>query len=356
LIEVSFLTRITFDTLPPQELRMTLVSMMRATKARGARLRAALLAALTSQAVAHAQTPAGVPDLVVFDARVVTVDKAFSIAQAFAVKDGRFVAVGDDEAVLALAGPTTRKIDLRGATVLPGFNDTHVHQLTQGQILSVAVDLTNIHSITEIQKALFARVAESKPGEWIQGTRGWWEYELAENRVPDRFDLDKVSPNNPVVIPGPHYVVANTFALKVAGITRDTLDPEGGEIRKDPKTGEPTGVLFDNASRPVSKLLPRPSKAQAVEGLLKAMALDNANGLTSIGEPSGSTEEFALYKDLYEKGQLTTRVDFAFNIDPEDPIDKVRAQLAALGHPDTKSGRGCCAPTRSARPVWTAPS
>jgi predicted amidohydrolase YtcJ len=319
---------------------MTLVSTTRATRARGARLSAAVVAALASAAVAHAQTPAGAPDLVVFDARVVTIDKAFSIAHAFAVKDGRFVAVGDDTPVLALAGPTTRKIDLRGATVLPGFNDTHVHQLTQGQILSVAVDLTNIHSIAEIQKALVARAAQSKPGEWIQGTRGWWEYELAENRIPDRFDLDKVSPNNPVVIPGPHYAVANSLALKLARITKDTPDPAGGEIRKDPKTGEPTGVLFDNASRPVTKLLPRPTKAQAAEGLLKAMVLDNANGLTSIGEPSGSMEELALYKDLYEKGQLTTRVDFAFNIDPEDPIDKVQAELAALGPPGHQVGEG----------------
>jgi predicted amidohydrolase YtcJ len=142
------------------------------------------------------------------------------------------------------------------------------------------------------------------------------------------------------VIPGPHYAVANSLALKLAGITKDTPDPEGGEIRKDPKTGDPTGVLFDNANRPVSKLLPRPTKAQAVEGLLKAMALDNANGLTSISEPSGSAEELALYKNLYEKGQLTTQVDFAFNIDPEDPIDKVQAQLAALGPPGHQVGEG----------------
>ena len=295
----------------------------------------AVAAGLVSAGSALAQGAAGAPDLLISHATLVTVDGKVSIAHAAAIRGGRFVKVGTDKAVLAGAGARTKKVDLHGQTVLPGFDDSHVHQLTQGEGLSTEVDLTNIHSIADIQKAIAARVARSKPGEWISGTRGWWEYELSDGRIPTRYDLDKVSPDNPVTIPGPHYAVANSLALKLAGITKDSKDPQGGEIRKDPKTGEPTGILFDNASRPVGRLVPRPTKAQKMEGLKRAIALDNSNGLTSIGEPSGSMEDMALYKELYDAGGLTTRVDFAFNVDPAIPLDQAEAQIKALGPPNS---------------------
>lgn len=307
--------------------------MRGASSVSAAGLALAMAAGVAMAAEGEAMAAAGPPDLIIYDAKIVTVDGKFSIAQAAAVKGGRFVRVGTNQAVLATAGPNTRKIDLHGKTVLPGFNDTHVHQLTSGGGLATEVDLTNIHSIAEIQKAIAARVATAKPGEWISGTRGWWEYELAEKRIPTRYDLDKVAPNNPVTIPGPHYSVANSMALTLAGITKDTPDPQGGEIRKDPTTGEPTGVLFDNAGRPVARLVPRPTPAQRKAGVLKTIALDNSNGLTSIGEPAGSLDDMAFYKELYDESALTTRVDFAFSIDPAIPLDQAEAQIKALGPP-----------------------
>jgi predicted amidohydrolase YtcJ len=278
-------------------------------------------------------------DLIIRDAHIVTVDPGFSTATALAIQNGRFIAVGSDSEVLKTKGPGTRVVDLHGQTVLPGFNDTHVH-LTSGKNLEIQVDLTNIHSIAEIQQAIAARVQHSQPGEWVIGTRGWWEYDLAEGRLPTRFDLDKVAPNNPVAIPGPHYTIANSLALKLAGVTRDTKDPQGGQVWKDPKTGEPTGLLMDNAGRFVSRFYPKPTHEQQIAGLRRVLQLVNSHGLTSAGDPGGSTEDASLFRELHDNGQLTIRVDFSYSVDPAAPLDQVEAQLKTLPPPGTSTGDG----------------
>jgi len=270
-------------------------------------------------------------DLIIRDAHIVTVDPKFSIAGAAAVRDGKFIAVGSDAEVLKARGPNTRVIDLHGKTVLPGFNDTHVH-LTAGEDLPVQVDLTHIRSIKDIQAKIAAKAKQSKPGDWIVGTRGWWEYQLAEGRLPTRADLDAAAPGNPVAIPGPHYVIVNSRALQLAGVTRATPDPQGGQIYKD-AAGEPTGLLMDNAGRFVRKFIPRPSEAEKEAGLKRVLALVNSHGLTSAGDPSGSPEDAALFGKLRDAGELTVRVDFAYNIDPAEPLDKVDAELKALPKP-----------------------
>jgi predicted amidohydrolase YtcJ len=284
--------------------------------------------ALLLSAAAATSAPA---DLIIRDAHIVTVDPKFSIARAAAVRGGKFVAVGSDAEVMKHAGPNTRVIDLHGKTVLPGFDDTHVH-LTAGEELPVEVDLTHIRSIKDIQAVIAARAKQVKPGDWIVGTRGWWEYQLAEGRLPTRADLDAAAPNNPVGIPGPHYMIVNSRALALAGVTRNTPDPQGGQIYKD-KNGEPTGLLMDNASRFVRKFLPHPTDAQKESGLKRALALVNSHGLTSAGDPSGSPADAALFRKLRDQGQLTVRVDFAYNIDPAEPLDKAEAELKALPKP-----------------------
>jgi predicted amidohydrolase YtcJ len=270
-------------------------------------------------------------DLIIRDAHIVTVDPKFSIAQAAAIRDGRFIAVGSDADVMKSKGPNTRVVDLHGKTVLPGFNDTHVH-LTAGEELPLQVDLTHIHSIKQIQTAIAARAKQVKPGEWITGTRGWWEYQLAEGRLPTRADLDAAAPNNPVAIPGPHYVIVNSRALALAHVTRDTPDPQGGQIYKD-NNGEPTGLLMDNASRFVRQFIPHPTEAEKEAGMKRVLALVNSHGLTSAGDPSGSPADAALFRKLRDAGQLTVRVDFAYNIDPAEPLEKVEAELKALPKP-----------------------
>jgi predicted amidohydrolase YtcJ len=287
-----------------------------------------LVIALLGPSSALTAAPA---DLIIRDAHIVTVDPNFSIAQAAAIRDGRFIAVGSDAAVLKTRGPKTRIVDLRGRTVLPGFNDTHVH-LTAGEDLPVQVDLTHIRSIKDIQATLSARAKQEKPGNWIVGTRGWWEYQLAEGRLPTRFDLDAAAPNNPVAIPGPHYVIVNSLALKLAGVTRDTPDPQGGQIYKD-AMGEPTGLLMDNAGRFVRKFIPHPTEAEKEAGLKRVLALVNSHGLTSAGDPSGSPADAALFRKLRDQGQLTVRVDFAYDIDPALPLEKVESELKELPRP-----------------------
>jgi hypothetical protein len=286
------------------------------------------VAALGSSTVLAQGAPA---DLIIRDAHIVTVDPRFSIATAAAIRGGKFIAVGSDAAVLRTRGPGTRVIDLHGQTVLPGFDDTHVH-LTAGKELESQVDLTNIHSIKDIQAAIAARVKQSKPGEPIVGSRGWWEYQLAEGRLPTRADLDAVAPDNPVTIPGPHYVIANSLALKLAGVTRATPDPQGGQIYKD-ANGEPTGLLMDNAGRFVRKFTPRATEAQQTAGMKRVLALVNSHGLTSAGDPSGSVEDAAMYRRLRDQGLLTVRLDFAYNIDPAEPLAKAEADLKALPKP-----------------------
>jgi hypothetical protein len=270
-------------------------------------------------------------DLIIRDAHIVTVDARFSTAHAAAIRDGRFIAVGSDADVLRTRGPKTRVIDLHGRTVLPGFNDTHVH-LTAGKDLETQVDLTNIHSVRDIRAAIAARAKQMKPGEWIAGTRGWWEYQLAEGRLPTRADLDAAAPGNPVSIPGPHYIIANSLALKLAGVTRATRDPQGGQVYRD-ASGEPTGLLMDNAARFVRRFMPRATHAQQVAGMKRVLALVNSHGITSAGDPSGSVEDAALFRSLRDGGLLTVRVDFAYNIDPTEPLDKAEAEIRALPTP-----------------------
>ncbi|HEU4696479.1 MAG TPA: amidohydrolase [Sphingomicrobium sp.] len=270
-------------------------------------------------------------DLIIRDAHIVTVDSNFSTARAAAIRDGRFIAVGSDAEVLKARGPKTRVIDLHGRTVLPGFNDTHVH-LTAGKDLETEVDLTNIHSVREIEAAVAARARQAKPGEWIVGTRGWWEYQLAEGRLPTRADLDSAAANHPVSIPGPHYLMVNSLALKLAGVTRGTPDPQGGQIYRD-ASGAPTGLLMDNAARLVRRFIPKATRAQQVAGMKRVLALVNSHGITSAGDPSGSVEDAALFRTLRDSGALTVRVDFAYNIDPAEPLDKAEAQIAALPKP-----------------------
>lgn len=282
--------------------------------------------------------PDGPPDLVVHNAKVVTVDPAFSIAKAFAVRAGRFTAVGDDAAILKLAGPSTIRVDLGGRTVLPGFNDTHVH-LSSGMQAEVLVDLSQARSVKDIQAAIRARAATSRPGEWIVGSRGWWEHEMAEKRLPTRRDLDAAAPANPVAIPGPHYTIANSQALKLAGITRDTPDPQGGEIWKD-GNGEPTGLLMDNAGRLVSRFYPRATPEQQFAGMIRHQQLVNSHGLTSIGDPGASPEAAAMYRKLHDAGKLTVRVDFSYSVDPAAPLDQIEASLKSFGPPGQTWGDG----------------
>lgn len=279
------------------------------------------------------------PDYIIHNAKIITVDRDFSIAEAAAISKGRFLTVGSNEAVLRTAGPETRRIDLKGAAVLPGMTDSHQNLISRAETFDIAADLSAVTSIAQIQEALRARLAATPPGQWIIGTRGWWEYELADKRTPTRADLDKVSTQHPIGIPGPHYWIFNSYALRQAKITRDTPNPPGGEIHKDAR-GEPNGLMMDRASRLVMINFPTANREEKKSGILKLIQRANSNGLTSVGETGGSLEDEALLKELHDEGRLTLRFDLGFSIDPNLPTGKLEQQLTALGPPGRTWGDG----------------
>ncbi len=269
-------------------------------------------------------------DLVITNAKVITVDKDFTIKQAVAVKDGRITAVGTNQDIKPLIGPHTRVLDLKGKPVLPGIDETHMHGPFFGATRPpLALDLTypGIQSISHMVEALRQKVDEVEPSEWIRGF-GWDQTSLEEckndpARLPRRSDIDPVSRDNPVVFTdfSGHTLLANSKALEMAGISRDTPDPETGEMERDPATEEPTGIFKELGAQllmaGVVPLLTREEKRQAVLTTLDHL---RANGVTSFTDaaigPGGemyvygvmSAEFIDIYKELLEEGNLTARV------------------------------------------------
>ena len=218
-------------------------------------------------------------DLILRGAKVLTVNAGFDTAQAVAVADNRILAVGSDAAVMALANGNTRVLDLKGATVIPGLRDSHLHTLGAARdIFNVALE--DARSLDAVLQALAARVAATPPGEWVVASSGWHEGQIAEGRMPTRQELDRISPDNPVYIPrGGHMAVANSAALRLAGVSRDTADPRGGVIVRD-DGGEPTGFLIEGpAMNLVRRLLPVVSRDRLTEGLARPAALDRMKAL-----------------------------------------------------------------------------
>jgi predicted amidohydrolase YtcJ len=248
------------------------------------------------------------PDVILRNGKIVTVDRAFSIAQAIAIKGNTIIAVGSNAAIAGLAGSTTRTIDLAGATVIPGLRDSHLHAL------SIARDIFNValedaRSLAAVNAALAKRVAETPPGDWVIASSGWHEGQITEGRMPTRQELDAISPRNPVFIPrGGHVAVVNSLALKLAGITKETVDPKGGVIVRD-AGGEPTGFLIESpAMNLVRKLLPPVTKARLIDGLKQSGAMLAALGVTATTEPGATPDDIAAYMDLWHNGELKQRV------------------------------------------------
>ena len=278
-------------------------------------------------------------DLIIHNGKIVTVDKDFSIAEAAAIKDGKFMQVGTESSVLESAGPDTMVVDLGGKTVLPGFNDTHSHMTTMGVNLPTMIDLTEITSIDDIKQAVAERVKVTEKGEWIFSEGGWWQFMLEDGRLPNRYDLDEVSPDNPVTLKGGHYVIANSMALERVGFNRDSENPAGGEIWKD-DDGEPTGFLVRNAMYPLLDHLQTPDRDVQLDGIRQAITRVNSWGMTSLREPGGTREQVEMLRSLYENGELTVRVDWCYDIDPNTPADEIDAMFEALGDPGEQWGDG----------------
>ena len=271
---------------------------------------------------------AGQADLIIMSGKVITVDPAFSLAQAVAVKDGRIVAVGDNRQIGELAGPGTKKIDLGGRAMLPGINDSHMHAPFFGATRPpLALDLTfpNIQSIAGIVDAVRAKAAETPPGEWIRGF-GWDQGSLKEcmkdpSVFPRRSDIDPVSPDHPVILTdfSGHTILVNKKALDMAGVTGQTVPPSG-EIEHD-ANGEPTGIIKElGAQALVTKHVPILTLEEKEAALTSAIGILNSHGVTTYTDaaigPGGEAYAFGvmsadfikIYKKLLAEGRLTARV------------------------------------------------
>ncbi|UCH08006.1 MAG: amidohydrolase family protein, partial [Deltaproteobacteria bacterium] len=229
-------------------------------------------------------------DLVLTNAKVITVDKDFNIRQAVAVKDGIITAVGTDDEIKPFIGRTTRVLDLKGKPVLPGINEAHMHAPFFGATRPpLALDLTYpvIQSIPDMVAALRQKVTEVEPGEWIRGF-GWDQGPLEEckndpTRLPRKYDIDLVSRDNPVAFTdfSGHTLLANSKALELAGVSKDTPDPDLGEMERDPATGEPTGVFKELAAQAlISRVAPLLSREEKKQAVLTTLDHLKANGVT----------------------------------------------------------------------------
>jgi predicted amidohydrolase YtcJ len=303
---------------------------------RSAILVAAMLALVTPLR-SHAQSTG--PDLIIHNAKIVTVDRNFSIAQAAAVQNGMFVAVGSDADILASAGPDTMRIDMHHRTILPGFSDTHVHVLS-GTTFPHEVDVTEVKSIGEMQHAIAERAKTMKPGAWIPVSRGWWDYKLAERRNPTKEDLDAAAPKNPVALQVTHYSIVNSAALQAGNITRDTPNPSGGAIGHDPRTGEANGLLMDRASALLHRPREEVSPEEAYNGVRAILAKMNGHGITSARQPGGTLEDAAMFLKMYGDGNLTMRIDFCYSMNTSLRGKELDDALDRLGRPGQAYGSG----------------
>jgi predicted amidohydrolase YtcJ len=249
-------------------------------------------------------------DKILFNGKIATVDSNFSIAQAVAIKGDKIVAVGKNADLEQLKGTRTQMIDLKGKTLIPGFSEGHMHMMTTGLGLSkVNLQDPRIKTMSDLVQAVGDRAKTTPKGAWIEG-RGWDQSKLKENRFPTRWDLDEVSPDNPVFLMRTcaHIVVVNSKALELAGITKDTPQPTGGEIVKDEK-GEPTGALLERpAFMLAQKLIPQPDLKKKKEGLKAACKALNAVGVTSLNEGGSYADDYQAYQELMNDGDLTVRV------------------------------------------------
>jgi predicted amidohydrolase YtcJ len=280
--------------------------------------------------VVPAARAAAVADRVLVNGRIITVDAKDSVAEAVAIRDGKIVAVGTNAQIEARAGPGTERLDLHGLTATPGLLDAHCHFASGGvnRLFVVDVSYPSVKSIADVAAKVGERAARTRPGAWITG-RGWDEGKLAERRYINASDLDPVSPEHPVWLTHTtgHYGVANSLAVRLAGITRDTPDPPGGTIDRRPD-GTPTGVFKEAAAALVAHLVPKITAEQWQEAIRSQARELNQEGMTGLKEPGVGPDVWDAYQHVRAEGALTVRV-FAL-WDSGDSLDEARALITRV--------------------------
>lgn len=248
------------------------------------------------------------PEIILHNSNIHTSNPRLPKAQAVAISNGKIIAVGSDSDILHLAGSITRKINIGGKTITPGFIDAHSHPASSGLSHLRKVDC-DLRSIRAIQDAIREKVIKTPPGEWVRGFK-YDDTKTADGRYISRYDLDKVTTEHPVIIVhrGGHTAYVNSKALELGNVTRDTPDPKGGQIVRD-ENGEPTGLLKETATNLVEKFIVdenTPEDRQAGVKLITQMMAKT--GVTSVTDAYGSPKSLQAYRDAYNAGESSARI------------------------------------------------
>lgn len=291
-------------------------------------------AVLASAVSLMAQTP----DVVLLNGKVVTVDDRFSIAQAVAIRGERFVAVGTNAEITRLAGPQTRRIDLRGRTVIPGLIDNHIHLLREAWTYTRELRFDNVTSRAKAAEMLRARVKAAGPGEWIYNVGGWTHQQFADDpRAFTPQELDQIAPNNPVAMQESYFqVTLNSKGMETLGIKAGAPDPADflkGSVQRD-AAGKPTGLVKGdiNGTRAVANKMPRVAAAElesSTAALIKEM---NRGGVTAVGVPGCDPDVLKVFEKWRAAGTLSIRtfcIEGAAAANP-DQVERTIQQIAPL--------------------------
>ena len=258
--------------------------------------------------------PLPYPDLILYSGKIRTFTSESATCEALACVGSRIVATGNSDKIRRLAGPETQAIDLKGRTAIPGLTDTHVHLSEKGTAEMELVDCrdfyVDVHSVADILQRLANAAGGAPKGSWIVAHGSpMQDFRLNDKRFPDKHDLDRAVPDNPVSVSfGAHITVANTLALAAAKITRDTPDPAGGHIKHDPQSGEPTGELHERAQLIVKKVAPEFNYLQLKDGIVFALQQCLERGVTTVHDIVRYAEPVRAYQEIYKEGNMHARV------------------------------------------------
>src|SRR5439155_20425929 len=274
-------------------------------------------------------------DLILHNGKIVSVDAKFTVHEAMAVRNQRIVRIGGNAEVLKLKGTSTRVIDLKGKTVLPGLIDSHVHP-TDACMTEFDHPIPEMESIADVLKYIKGRAKALSPGEWIT-VRQVFITRLKEQRYPTRAELDTAAPKNPVLYATGPDASVNTLALKLSQIDKDFKVTDGGAgyVEKDPATGEPTGILR-NCTRYVKSQSPgrEPTEADRTGRLLELFRDYNSVGLTGICDRDASSGAIERYKKLLDAGKLPLRIAISHHVDTGGAVEKIQANIRKVAeHP-----------------------
>ncbi len=277
----------------------------------------------------EAQSHQSTADSILLHGRIYTLDIKHPWAEALAIRDGKILAVGSDREIRRLRGASTQVIDAKGHLVFPGFTDCHTHFM-EGSLLLQQIFLNGVKTIPEIQSRVKAYAAAHPNEAWLLG-RGWNYPVFAPSGMPDKKYLDEIVPDRPVYLDGfdGHTWWANSKALEIAHITKDTPDPPGGSFVRDPKTGEPTGAIKEDAADAiVRRAIPEPSHEQKLKILMAGIQLANqlgvtrVHGLTEIDALRDDLHNVDLIQELQREGKLTLRFYLGYRVDPPEVTEQ----------------------------------